>query len=336
MFNVKALLLSLLVPFILAGRPCPDVQHTCSDVANCEFQIDRSFHCVCNPGYDGDGFNCTDIDECMSQKDNCDNVARCTNTPGSFNCTCDSGYTGNGVLCRDIDECQTSPCDGNATCTNLGGSFECSCNPGFAGDGFTCDCAPGFALKGDSCIDMDECQTNPCHSKAACVNTPGSHTCICGKGFAGDGVTDCHCAPGYVPKGSDCVDVDECVKQPCDKNAACTNTIGSFICTCSANYTGSGLSCSVFDYCQLCTSQEVCVETSGVKSCDCRSGYQRVAGKCTDIDECADMEANNIRCSRNGVCYNSPGSYGCFCNAGYTGDGLDCLPLNFFKDGIVG
>ena len=39
-------------------------------------------------------------------------------------------------------------------------------------------------------------------------------------------------------------DVDECDSNPCDNNAACTDTEGSFTCTCNVGFSGDGLSCS--------------------------------------------------------------------------------------------
>jgi hypothetical protein len=38
-------------------------------------------------------------------------------------------------------------------------------------------------------------------------------------------------------------DIDECVSNPCDVNAACENTDGSFICTCNTGYSGDGFDC---------------------------------------------------------------------------------------------
>jgi hypothetical protein len=41
-------------------------------------------------------------------------------------------------------------------------------------------------------------------------------------------------------------DIDECTAETdnCDTNAACTNTVGSFNCTCNTGYIGDGTSCT--------------------------------------------------------------------------------------------
>ena len=43
-----------------------------------------------------------------------------------------------------------------------------------------------------------------------------------------------------------CLDIDECSSDvdDCHNDANCTNTAGSFTCTCREGYTGNGTSCS--------------------------------------------------------------------------------------------
>ena len=38
-------------------------------------------------------------------------------------------------------------------------------------------------------------------------------------------------------------EIDECLSDPCDDNATCTNTPGSYICECNTGYSGNGLTC---------------------------------------------------------------------------------------------
>ena len=39
------------------------------------------------------------------------------------------------------------------------------------------------------------------------------------------------------------LDINECSDNPCHVDATCTNTIGSFECTCKRGYRGNGLQC---------------------------------------------------------------------------------------------
>lgn len=80
------------------------------------------------------------------------------------------------------------------------------------------------------------------------------------------------------------------------------------------------------------SSQTISVSKSGWTgdskglSVACASGYTPGAGglACDDIDECANGTAG---CDANATCSNSPGSFSCTCNAGYSGTGLNCVSL---------
>ena len=39
-------------------------------------------------------------------------------------------------------------------------------------------------------------------------------------------------------------DVNECEMDPCHADAECTNTAGSYMCTCNAGYSGDGIQCT--------------------------------------------------------------------------------------------
>ena len=91
---------------------------------------------------------------------------------------------------------------------------------------------------------------------ASCENTIGSFICQCKIGFTGDGAS---CSGEYVWIDQQdnatllylqCVvptptDIDECEAGiiSCDTNAECTNTDGSYTCSCSSGFSGDGMSC---------------------------------------------------------------------------------------------
>lgn len=55
-----------------------------------------SFQCRCRDGWRGDGTECEDVDECLTNNGGCHPRAACTNTDGSFKCLCETGYKGDG------------------------------------------------------------------------------------------------------------------------------------------------------------------------------------------------------------------------------------------------
>ena len=49
--------------------------------------------------------------------------------------------------------------------------------------------------------------------------------------------------------GYNCSDVNECESSPCDMNASCSNSEGSFSCECNSGYQGSGFMCTDVNEC---------------------------------------------------------------------------------------
>lgn len=114
--------------------------------------------------------------------------------------------------------------------------------------------------------------------------------CDDGNTQAGDGCgANCSIESGYACNGepSTCADIDECALDldDCHANATCSNTPGSFTCTCVPGYSGDGV----------------------------------VA--CIDDDECTN---GGNDCALNATCTNLPGSFTCTCDLGYVGDGVSC------------
>lgn len=81
---------------------------------------------------------------------------------------------------------------------------------------------------------------------------------------------------------------------------------------------------SDYDECVANTSQcnQLCTNTLGSYNCSCYSGYQlQNATYCGDLDECA---TNQHDCHSLATCTNTPGKFNCSCNNGFTGNGTYC------------
>ncbi|XP_066972511.1 uncharacterized protein [Macrobrachium rosenbergii] len=141
---------------LLTKDDCMDGTHNCSRYAECKDTM-LSFACSCLPGYSGDGFECSDINEC-TDADICGDRTSCKNVEGSYKCECSNGYEMKNGRCQDIDECTregSHECQAPATCVNSEGGYECQCLPPYKGDPLNCgmECLPqSLYIRGLGCI----------------------------------------------------------------------------------------------------------------------------------------------------------------------------------------
>ncbi|WAR04466.1 FCGBP-like protein [Mya arenaria] len=228
--------------------------YSCHDEALCIDTADEPgrWKCVCQGDLEGDGLkegtgcgprSCRFASECHK-------LANCTEMAG---CECLSGYEGDGWdECRDEDECVDLPCSQYALCENTDGGFRCTCKMqlGYVGDGFTChhQCS----------VDYDCGANEKCRAEV------------------------CVCAPGYEAGDTGCVDENECEANPCDGNATCVNTIGSFVCTCKNGFAGNGEECKALP--RNCHEVKIALPGS-------RSGKYTI-----DPDGTGDMDAIEVEC----------------------------------------
>ncbi|XP_020277474.1 protein kinase C-binding protein NELL1-like isoform X2 [Pseudomyrmex gracilis] len=285
---------------------CPGVDycakgHTCHANASC-LNLQTTYACHCDIGFQGDGLNCHDVDECKQQGGSnghhCNANTICVNVEGSYTCECLPGYDRiDKFNCADLDECATGyhHCDKHATCVNTAGSYYCICNEGYTGDGYTCkpvctqtcqnggecvapercSCRRGFI--GNSCeLDLDECASDlhRCHdSSSMCHNMPGWYYCRCKDGYRP--------ALHYSTQGTQCVDIDECTdvtvenKHTCHPSAKCVNNEGGYKCVCPTDLEESEQECSLncwFEDREVNNGESVAPANNSCSICTCQDG----------------------------------------------------------------
>ena len=273
--------------------------HTCMNEQVCVDTLD-SFRCECTGGLRNatdpiTGADiCVDIDECNATNTELPCQQICINNVGSFTCACNAGFNVNGTddtRCVDIDECDSSPqpCEEDGVpnedlCRNNIGSFICVCRSGFNNQ-----------ANPTNCTDINECDSSNNDCNQTCVNIPGDYNCTCRLGFQfnfnGTRVLEFgNSTTGN--KGVPCVDEDECsTNNMCEQN--CSNTFGSFICSCNQGYNLTNVT------------------------------------RCVNINEC---ELNSTLCDleRGMRCNDTIGSFECICLLGHVLDSMDnttCVPI---------
>ncbi|XP_078597376.1 uncharacterized protein LOC144873691 [Branchiostoma floridae x Branchiostoma japonicum] len=188
--------------------------------------------------------------------------------------------------CHELDTCLFQECTGVGQVCSLG---VCECKPGWN------EQTPGADPL--VCIDIDECQSNPCQNGGTCINMENAYRCQCPEQY----------------KGKNCDTERNCYSFPCHLGGTCiegtsaTPSISGRNCTCPRG--SSGVSCEDdIDECSLTQNcvTGTCRNLVGSYECTCKVGYHGYLCR-NVIDNCA-----NNPCDP-GRCYNVIGGFNCTC-----------------------
>ena len=113
-------------------------------------------------------------------------------------------------------------------------------------------------------------------------------------------------------------------------NADCSDTIGSYDCSCSDGFTETpDVVCIDIDECadgNVCDISATCSNISGSYYCSCNSGFVGNGVYCDDIDESSSEDS----CGQNEQCFNTQGSFSYEYIPGFAGDAFEsgCVDIN--------
>lgn len=291
---------------------------------------------------------CITVPGCES----CDTNARCEldfDGAGSNRCACNTGYTGNGTTCTAVSgACATNPCQNGGTCSEAGASYTCACIGGYTGT--NCEISPVVATVpiGGPCTADSQCAVTM-------ASTVAPHCYTTGLSSMGDpldirplysvltdaGITSPLRNVGLTFSNGYCSNIDSTVGNYCSSDIQCGAHGG-----CLApfrNVTAQTLSDLAetlpplpLDGLNFLPDYGVCLRRC-IDSLDCIGGtnscevpmtelISMVPGSdntrtyCVPHDDCEFCD-NNAYCS-----VDAQGAGTCICRAGFTGNGLACVP----------
>ncbi|KAK9891601.1 hypothetical protein WA026_015561 [Henosepilachna vigintioctopunctata] len=304
------------------GQTCqPKIAQSCHIANNCSpygvCQIDpatEEYHCLCQMGFEGDGYQCTQIIVTTTSTE-----AVPVTIPNTEQYIPSSSDTPSITLPSSTEGKSPIPTEATIQTTTDRVPQSCNTTACWCPEGFLLDQHTQYCVRPEdhtemSTIPFDICDT--CHTDAECLFVPenSSYSCICNEGFEGSG-TECRE-----------LRVSCMVENNCDVHASCVYnaTIGKSTCVCMSGYEGDGYTCTL----AICTSNDDCSATeeclrtnAQLYECVCKEGYARDSQNlCVDNSS----SCGGGTCVENAECLFDP-SYSiqyCSCKAGYDGDGI--------------
>ena len=291
-----------------------------------------TLECKCQPPYKIIGQNCV-LANC-SRGNQCPSGAECITIQGGVSyCACPRGFT---MLpdnsCQDINECEllspsnNPPCAIGAECYNRVGTFECKCPPGTSGDAYQSGCSVNKVQcskdtdcgPNEKCIQPGKCSCPPPYFVDNLDDNKCKSPCIafsCGVNSKCS-IADppkCDCLPGFTGTGADgCIDINECLNNPCGSGAICINEIGSFHCECPPGTLIDPITSSC-----LGTVKQVCSTDR-----DCPTDLA-----CTAEGDCVNP-CDSLPCGSNAYCEPEEHAAWCRCHPGYVeGSNGECVSM---------
>lgn len=275
----------------LDGEKCINNLCTLSCIHNSNCNKDQvCINSVCEYGCRNSN-NCADKEACINGKcqnpcelNACGPNSQCVVRHHKIQCECPEGFEPNPTeeqgcirvptICLDTKQCPKSHECVSGRCAPKC-TTDLSCATGER-------CSNGMCSKicytSNNCLPGEICINGLC--EAGCLSDADCpHLTICRQ-------SKCVCDKGFINTPDGCGDIDECADRPCNSNAICENTLGSYRCLCPDNYIGDpygSTGCKKSDECQ--------------KNSDCPSNLSCKNKKC--VDNCA---LGAKQCSQNAIC----------------------------------